>query len=242
MNALIWLAAVSFGLSLVLTTVFRDIFRSYGVVDEPDQGRKIHKYPIPRVGGIAVAASYAASFYIVQWSTASSMNTWRCSGRCCRPRGRFSAVGIHRRSVGAEGWQKLLGQRSRRASACQSGILVVDVVGFHERAWWTIPVTMIWLLACSNAFNLVDGMDGLATGVGPVRENDHDFRGRAATEEHRAGDGHRAAVGQPARFPLLQLQSGNDLPGRLREPADRISAGLFWAIILDRKIRRHCWA
>jgi UDP-GlcNAc:undecaprenyl-phosphate GlcNAc-1-phosphate transferase len=36
----------------------------------------------------------------------------------------------------------------------------------HVRAWWTIPVTILWLLACSNAFNLVDGMDGLAAGVG----------------------------------------------------------------------------
>src|SRR6185503_5672519 len=31
---------------------------------------------------------------------------------------------------------------------------------------WAIPVTIFWLLACTNAFNLVDGMDGLAAGVG----------------------------------------------------------------------------
>src|SRR5580692_1138698 len=69
MNALIGLAIASFVLSLILTPIFRDVFRSYGVVDEPDQQRKIHKYPIPRVGGIAVAISYAASFFVVHFRT-----------------------------------------------------------------------------------------------------------------------------------------------------------------------------
>ena len=32
--------------------------------------------------------------------------------------------------------------------------------------WWGIPLTIVWLLACTNAFNLVDGLDGLAAGVG----------------------------------------------------------------------------
>ncbi len=40
------------------------------------------------------------------------------------------------------------------------------MVGVHTHAWWSIPATILWLLACTNAFNLVDGMDGLAAGVG----------------------------------------------------------------------------
>ncbi len=32
--------------------------------------------------------------------------------------------------------------------------------------WATLPITVVWLVACSNAFNLIDGLDGLATGVG----------------------------------------------------------------------------
>ena len=166
MNALIWLALVSFGLSLILTPILRDVFRSYGVVDEPDQNRKIHKYPIPRVGGIAVALSYAASFFIVQFRTGildeHLVLVWRVLPAACTILG----VGIIDDLWGMKPWQKLIGQVAAAGIACWSGILMVDVVGLHYRAWWTIPLTILWLLACSNAFNLVDGMDGLAAGVG----------------------------------------------------------------------------
>ncbi len=32
--------------------------------------------------------------------------------------------------------------------------------------WWHVPATILWLVACSNAFNLIDGLDGLAVGIG----------------------------------------------------------------------------
>jgi UDP-GlcNAc:undecaprenyl-phosphate GlcNAc-1-phosphate transferase len=166
MNVLIWLALASFGLSLILTPIMRDIFRSYGVVDEPDQYRKTHKYPIPRVGGIAVAISYAASFFIVQFRAGILEEhlalVWKILPSACM----IFAVGVFDDLWGLKAWQKLIGQVIAAGIACWSGILAVDVVGLHGRAWWTIPVTILWLLACSNAFNLVDGMDGLAAGVG----------------------------------------------------------------------------
>jgi len=166
MNSLIWLALVSFGLSLILTPIMRDVFRSYGVVDEPDQGRKIHKYPIPRVGGIAVAISYAASFFIVHFKTGildeHLVLVWKVLPAACT----IFAVGVIDDLWGLRPWQKLAGQLIAAGIACWSGVLALDVVGLHGRAWWTIPVTILWLLACCNAFNLVDGMDGLAAGVG----------------------------------------------------------------------------
>ena len=166
MNSLIWLALVSFGLSLILTPIMRDVFRSYGVVDEPDQGRKIHKYPIPRVGGIAVALSYAASFFIVHFRTGildeHLVLVWKVLPAACT----IFAVGVIDDLWGLRPWVKLAGQMVAAGIACWSGVLALDVVGLHGRAWWTIPITILWLLACCNAFNLVDGMDGLAAGVG----------------------------------------------------------------------------
>jgi len=35
-------------------------------------------------------------------------------------------------------------------------------------SWWCLPLTLLWLLACTNAFNLIDGMDGLAAGLGAI--------------------------------------------------------------------------
>ncbi len=167
MNALIWLASVSVSLSLILTPVFRSLFRSYGVVDEPDQVRKIHTHAIPRGGGMAIAASYAASIFIVQWRTGIVSEhlvlIWRVLPAACA----IFVVGMVDDIWGLKAWQKLLGQVVAAGIACWSGILVVNVAWLHMvQPWWTVPITIIWLLACSNAFNLVDGMDGLAAGVG----------------------------------------------------------------------------
>jgi UDP-GlcNAc:undecaprenyl-phosphate GlcNAc-1-phosphate transferase len=166
MDALIWLGFVSFILCLILTPIFRDIFRSYGVVDQPDHGRKIHKYPIPRVGGIAIAASYVASFFIVQLRTGILNQQLALVWKVLPAAAVIFAVGVIDDLWGLKPWQKLIGQFLAAVIACASGVCINDVVWLHSHAWWTYPVTVLWLLACTNAFNLVDGMDGLATGVG----------------------------------------------------------------------------
>ena len=58
-----WLALKAFLVCLILTPIVRDIFRSYGIVDKPDRRRKVHVYPIPRVGGIPIAIAYVVALY-----------------------------------------------------------------------------------------------------------------------------------------------------------------------------------
>jgi UDP-GlcNAc:undecaprenyl-phosphate/decaprenyl-phosphate GlcNAc-1-phosphate transferase len=167
MNSLIWLGCVSFALSLILTPIFRDIFRSYGVVDQPDGGRKIHKYAIPRVGGMAIACSYVGCFFVVPLLSKNPFEdklslVWNVLPSI----GVIFAVGVIDDLFGLKPWQKLFGQVAAAGLAFWAGVRVVDVVGIHSDSWWSLPVTILWLLTCTNAFNLVDGMDGLAAGVG----------------------------------------------------------------------------
>ncbi len=167
MTSLLWLGLVSFALSLILTPIFRDIFRSYGVVDKPDTTRKLHKYPIPRVGGMAIASAYVACFFIVPLITREPLNEQLALVWDLLPAvGVIFAVGIIDDLFGLKPWQKLTGQLAGACLAYWSGVRVLDVVGFSTHSWWSLPVTILWLLTCTNAFNLVDGMDGLATGVG----------------------------------------------------------------------------
>jgi len=167
MNSMIWLGGISFALSLILTPIFRDIFRSYGMVDQPDGGRKIHKYPIPRVGGMAIACSYVGCFLIVPWLSRNPFEgelslVWNVLPAI----GVIFAVGVIDDLWGLKPWQKLFGQLAASGLAYFGGVRIVDVVGIHSASWWSLPVTILWLLTCTNAFNLVDGMDGLAAGVG----------------------------------------------------------------------------
>src|SRR5580704_8704452 len=63
MGELLWLAAKAFLIALVLTPIIRDISRSMNAVDRPGQ-RKVHAYPMPRVGGISIAIAYALALFL----------------------------------------------------------------------------------------------------------------------------------------------------------------------------------
>jgi UDP-GlcNAc:undecaprenyl-phosphate GlcNAc-1-phosphate transferase len=63
-------------------------------------------------------------------------------------------------------WQKLVGQGCAAVTAFAAGIHLTKISGVELSPWLTAPATIIWLVGCSNAFNLIDGVDGLAAGVG----------------------------------------------------------------------------
>jgi UDP-GlcNAc:undecaprenyl-phosphate GlcNAc-1-phosphate transferase len=69
------------------------------------------------------------------------------------------AIGVLDDLIGLRAWQKLLGQLAAAAIACASGVVITG-------GWWALPVSIMWLLGCTNGFNLIDGMDGLAGGAG----------------------------------------------------------------------------
>ena len=46
------------------------------------------------------------------------------------------------------------------------GVQVSGIAGYLAPGWLSLPLTVLWLVACTNAFNLIDGVDGLASGVG----------------------------------------------------------------------------
>lgn len=166
MTPLVWLGVWSFAISLVLTPICRDIFRSYGFVDQPDQRRKVHAHPIPRIGGIAVIVSYYLCFYLAARMSRSPLPyDLSLVSRLLPSAMLMFAVGLIDDLLGLKPWQKLLGQLGAAGLAYWSGVRIAGVAG-HEATWWSVPVTLLWLLLCTNAFNLVDGLDGLAAGVG----------------------------------------------------------------------------
>ena len=75
-------------------------------------------------------------------------------------------IGLADDFVGLNPWQKIAGQLVAASLACWSGVLIRSMGGHDVLGWWAYPITMLWLIACTNAFNLIDGIDGLATGVG----------------------------------------------------------------------------
>src|SRR5437764_296940 len=52
-----WVSGTAFLIALVLSPIVRDVFHAYNVVDRPDY-RKVHAYPIPRLGGLSIGLAY----------------------------------------------------------------------------------------------------------------------------------------------------------------------------------------
>ncbi len=171
MYSLLWLALTSFLLSLVLTPLVRDAFRRLGLVDRPDGQRKLHQDPIPRGGGLPIAVSYLASFGLL---LLMPLNAGELIGRylpqifLLLPAAALVFVtGLLDDLMGLKPWQKLVGQIGAASLAYWAGVRVLMVAGHStDTWWWTLPLPFLWLVACMNAFNLIDGVDGLASGLG----------------------------------------------------------------------------
>jgi UDP-GlcNAc:undecaprenyl-phosphate GlcNAc-1-phosphate transferase len=162
MTVLIWLGIRAFVISLVLTPIVRDIFRSYGIVDRPDARRKLHAHPIPRVGGIAIAIAYFGSLYLggIHSGPGSLVTILLPSATV------VFAVGLIDDFIGLKPWQKFAGQAGAAALSYASGVRMASIGGQQVPEWVALLLTIVWLILCSNAFNLVDGLDGLAAGLG----------------------------------------------------------------------------
>lgn len=171
MHSLFFLALVSVLLSLALTPIVANWSRRVGLVDQPDGRRKIHRLPISRVGGIAIAVTYVASsslILLVAPHYRAMLPEWMPGILRIVPGvALVFLVGLLDDIRGLRPWQKLLGQLV--ASVWVIGfahVAINGVRGSHFPSWLSVVITVVWLLACTNAVNLIDGVDGLASGIG----------------------------------------------------------------------------
>lgn len=169
MYTLLFLGSVSFLLSLFLTPVVRRIFLRWNLATRATDSTG-HQHPIPRAGGVAIVISYVAAYLclriiplhagVIVWD---SLNF---TLRLIPAAALIFIIGLLDDIVGLEPWHKLLGEVVAAGAAYWAGIHIQGLAGFGAGAWWNLPVTIFWLVACTNAINLIDGVDGLATGVG----------------------------------------------------------------------------
>ena len=170
MSLLFLLGAVAFLIVLFLTPLIRDWFLRRGIVDSSDLHRKTHTGRIPRVGGIAILIGYMAALGMILLPHNRSMAGVEASlpTICIVAIAVLIvfAVGLADDLLNLRPWQKLLGQVLAAILAAMSGVEVHIVLGSPIDPWLSLPLTVFWLVGCANAFNLIDGLDGLASGVG----------------------------------------------------------------------------
>lgn len=167
MYSLVFLGIFSFVLSLVLTPVVRNAFRRWGLVDHPGDERRVHDHPVPRVGGVAIVLAYVLSYAAMFALGLNAGLLWNSIALRLLPAATLVfAIGLVDDLLSLKPWQKLLAEFLAAGLAYLAGVHVDGFGGFHIGHGWSFPLTIIWLVGCANAVNLIDGIDGLATGVG----------------------------------------------------------------------------
>lgn len=171
MYSLAFLAAISFFLSLAMTPGVRVLARRLGCLDRPDGVRRTHEKAVPRVGGVGVVLAYGMSYAIWYWTPFRAVETVLLGelpliAKLLPPTLAILLLGLFDDIRGLRPWQKLAGQVAASGMAFALGVRIDSVAGRPVPESLGLVVTMSWLLLCINAFNLIDGMDGLATGIG----------------------------------------------------------------------------
>ncbi|WP_057769485.1 glycosyltransferase family 4 protein [Lactobacillus selangorensis] len=148
-----------------ITPFVRKIAFVLGAVDNPN-ARRVNKKPMPTMGGLAIFMAYTFATFVLlrnQFPTHVLFGTFL---------GEIAIIltGMIDDVKELKPRQKMLGIFIAALLICLiAGIrmdeVTLPIFGTFQLGWWSYPITIFWILAITNAVNLIDGLDGLATGV-----------------------------------------------------------------------------
>jgi UDP-GlcNAc:undecaprenyl-phosphate/decaprenyl-phosphate GlcNAc-1-phosphate transferase len=149
---------LSFVFALCWTPILRQAALQLGIVDKPDGRLKKHGEAIPYLGGVAVFAAYLLTIGVLTNFEDQQTLGLLLSGCIALLVGLIDDFGVLTPK------QKMLGQVMAALVLIKSGTYIkVEFLGYLA-----IPMTVLWIVAVTNAFNIIDIMDGLASGVAAV--------------------------------------------------------------------------
>jgi UDP-N-acetylmuramyl pentapeptide phosphotransferase/UDP-N-acetylglucosamine-1-phosphate transferase len=138
-----------------------------GLLDRPRE-RHIHVDPIPKIGGLAIFAGFlagAALLLLVPWGGTKGSLDWRWACNFIAIGGLYLLLGVLDDKRELKPLQKLAGQMLVAGVAYWLGVRFGKFLGRPVPLGLDLVVTVVWFVAFVNAFNLIDGMDGVATGL-----------------------------------------------------------------------------
>ena len=156
-------------IAFIATPVVKSLAEKVGAVDVPKDNRRMHNHPIPRMGGLAIFLGFLLSTLI--FVPLSNAMQGMLLGSVI-----IVILGIFDDIYALPALPKLVVQIAAALAAVLHGN-VIQVISnpniFSDNPYWVpgawaVPVSVIWIVAITNAVNLIDGLDGLAVGVATI--------------------------------------------------------------------------
>ena len=155
--------------ALIATPVVRSLAFKIGAVDVPRDSRRMHDHPIPRMGGLAIFFGFILSVLLFLPLTTQLRGML------------LGAVVIVILGI----FDDIYALSAKLKFAVQIGAALIAVLMgnqidylsnpniFSSDPYWhlgvlSIPISVLWIVAITNAVNLIDGLDGLAVGVSTI--------------------------------------------------------------------------
>ncbi len=151
--------------SAAITPLVRRLAFVLGAVDKPN-ARRVNKKAMPSMGGLAIFIAFNVGTFILlrgQFPTHELFSIFLAE--CI-----IIITGMIDDIKELSPKEKMLGILIAALviyflAGVRMNILTIPLVGTFKLGWLSFPITIFWILAITNAVNLIDGLDGLATGV-----------------------------------------------------------------------------
>lgn len=164
---------IAFVLSIGLTYGTRSLATRFGLLDTPDGDRRIHEVPVPRVGGIAVFLTMCVvlgGWILVYPTNFFEDERFRTLLTVLGGGTAMFALGLVDDLIHLRAREKLLVQVLIATSVFAAGVGIHQVT-LPNGGEYVLPailsatLTILWIVGITNAFNLIDGSDGVAGGA-----------------------------------------------------------------------------
>lgn len=171
MRTYLLIFAVSAGVTFLGTPIVRRLSLRLGWIDRPSD-RKVHPYPTPTAGGLAIYLGVCAGLLAGRWmpflselyETSSELDAALIAATAA------VALGVVDDVRGVSAPEKLAGQVLVAGLLVLFGVQLLyvffpgpGVIALPPDV--AVPITVLWVVALMNAVNLIDGLDGLAAGM-----------------------------------------------------------------------------
>ncbi len=151
-------------LAYVSTPLIRVLAFRFGAVDVPRDNRRMHKTPIPRMGGVAIYLAYTIATLAFGDFSPVLISIW-IGGTM------LVILGIFDDIFNLNAWFKLGVQILAALVPVLQGLTIdfIHIGGtIYPLGAWSVPITVLWIVGLTNAINFIDGLDGLACGISTI--------------------------------------------------------------------------
>lgn len=165
---LLGILSLAYIISYVSIPVIKRAAEIRNLFDHPDDYRKIHNEAIPTLGGVDIFMAFLLSYSVSPWSDLFEGYSYFVGALLI-----LFFIGLKDDLVTLSAWKKIAAQLLAAGLVIfGSGIFISDFNGVmgavHIPMWAGIPLSFFTIIVVINAMNLIDGIDGLAAGIGTM--------------------------------------------------------------------------